>query len=113
MRKFILTTPYGNRYYIHDDDVIERADQPGTQSGQWRFVAVARTDGFAFGCRANVSLSDLADGREPVRFKRSGNPRFTVIDYDHGSHRTWGNTKSHGIGRVDWCRNYLPGVIAP
>lgn len=113
MRKFILTTPYGNQYFIHDDNVIERADMPGTQSGQWRFQYVARTDGFAFGCRSNVSLADLADKRTPVRFARSGNPRFTVADLDHGTTRIWGNTKHHGIGRVDWHPNYSSGSIAP
>jgi len=28
---------------------------------------------------------------------KNGNPQWTVRDLDHGSTRTWGNTKHHGI----------------
>jgi hypothetical protein len=96
-RAFCISTSNGDRYYIHNNGDIERTDMSFTPSGQWRFVALAVTGpGFAFGKRANVTLSDLASGDVPTVYK-NGSPRFTVIDYDHGTHRLWA---SRGITSV-------------
>ena len=112
MRKFTISTPHGDGYYIHDDGAIERMDGKWRPSGSWRFNYLARTDGFAFGSRANVSLADIANGTAPCRYK-NGSPRYTVADIEHGTARVWGNTKHHGISYVCWHPNYIPGRIAP
>jgi hypothetical protein len=106
MRQYEIGTPYGDRYYIHANGDIERTDSPGFKcSGQWRFVALAYAEGRGMGAghRAPVTLADLADGLAPATYKK-GTPRYTVIDFDHGSHRVWGNTRAHGIS---WARRVL------
>lgn len=94
-----ITTPYGNRYIIHDNGNIERTDIPGFEpSGQWKLLGIKPcygNDGF-------IPLAQITTGwlaANPLTYK-NGNPRYTGVDVDHGTRREWGNTKHHGIKTI-------------
>src|SRR5436190_921639 len=98
--KFVLTTPYGNRYLIHENGDIERTDIPSFQpSGSWKMLALVsavpnRREFIAFS-----RLSDFLNTAPELRFK-NGKPRYTVRDLDHGTTREWGNTAVHGVAHI-------------
>ncbi|MGH6796597.1 MAG: hypothetical protein ACREDH_15690 [Methylocella sp.] len=103
MRKFIITTPYGNRYYIHDDAAIEHADgqNGGGNATSWAFRALSSTHPFKFG-RPAIPFSRLAEwlATAPELLNKNGTPKWTIIDLDHGTTRCWGNTRVHGISDI-------------
>ncbi len=103
MRLYRLTTPYGATYYIHEQGRIERGDMPDMRpSDDWRLIGLARTGpGYAFGSRV-CSFEQLADRLDSLQFRyKNGRPRYTVIDFDHGSARVWGNTSYHGVASIE------------
>lgn len=98
--KFVLRTPYGDRYLIHDNGDIERTDIPGfVPSGQWKLLAIVsnmanRSEVIPFNY-----LSRFLSLKPDLLFK-NGKPRYTVRDLDHGTMREWGNTKYHGVASM-------------
>lgn len=88
----IITTPHGNRYCV--DPVTGNING----SHEWRMIGLAsvRSD------RVCVSLRDLTpDTVSKLSLKyKNGNPRYTVMDVDHGTRRAWGNTKYHGVKAI-------------
>lgn len=100
MRKYLITTPYGNSYYVHDNGDIERTDMAHTPSHQWKFEGIASTHPFSNHIRRGLEgLEALASGEIDTLYK-NGRPRWTVADYDHGTSRVWGNSNYHGIKTV-------------
>lgn len=97
--KLEITTPYGDRYIIHENGDIERTDIEGFKpSGDWKMRGIRSL-------RCSTLLIPLEDipawleRKPPILFK-NGHPRWTVADIDHGTYREWGNTRSHGIQSI-------------
>jgi hypothetical protein len=91
-----IVTPYGDRYKVDEQGRINGHDK-------WRFLGIASTHGFAFG-KMVLPYEDMTPAIVKAtqwRYRTSGNPRFTVVDLDHGTRRVWGNTAHHGI-RSAW-----------
>lgn len=89
-----IQTPSGKSYTVTKDGHING-------SANWLMLGIRHTK------RTNTVVP-LANLFEPGvieatewRFKTSGNPTWTVDDLDHGTRRTWGNTRWHGI-RFCW-----------
>lgn len=93
-RALFLSTPYGDKYYVHANGDIERTDIHGFEtSGNWKLLGIEHVKSSKF-----IPLSELlADGIPAQLSWKNGNPQWTVRDLDHGTTRTWGNTKYHGI----------------
>jgi hypothetical protein len=99
-----ITTPYGNRYRIHDNGDIEtlvslRGTGPvnNPPSGKWKMLGIKPCNGGGFIPLERITKAWLA--KNPLLYK-NGNPRYTVVDLDHGTRREWGNTKHHGIKSI-------------
>ena len=89
-----LTTPYGNRYVIHEGGDVQRTDLEGfTPSGQWRMLGLQHVKRRDF-----IPLSEVY-ARLPslTLLYKNGSPQYTVRDFDHGTVRVWGNTRHHGV----------------
>lgn len=92
-----IRTPYGNQYRIYENGNIERMDMPGMISGQWKMLGISHVKRSHF-----IPLSELLNGKIPLeQVYKNGNPQWTVRDLDHGTTREWGNTKVHGIARIE------------
>jgi hypothetical protein len=100
-RKYVITTPYGKRYFIHANGEIERADGHAGPSKTWLLLGLSSTKHRQFGKRA-ISFANLDAWLETtpeLRYK-NGNPLYTMIDLDHGTTRVHGNTRMHGIATI-------------
>jgi len=85
-------------YYVVDDNGNigrERFDnKPILFSGQWKFMGIKHVKRNEF-----IPFSALKDALLDLELLyKNGNPQYTVVDNDHGTLRTWGNTRYHGIG---------------
>jgi len=91
-----FSTPYGDHYDVTASGNIIRLDQPDFEpSGQWKLVGlrhVKRTTEFIRFER----IAEWLKTKPELTFK-NGKPQYTVVDYDHGSRRVWGNTQYHGV----------------
>lgn len=66
-------------------------------SGQWKLLGlehVKRNEFIPF----DALTPSLVESLE-LAYK-NGNPQYTVRDLDHGTRRTWGNTKYHGVRNI-------------
>lgn len=97
-RKLTITTPRGDRYYIHEKGEIERADgHNGRGSDTWLFLGLQHVKRREF-----IPLEALT----PERIKsltllyKNGHPQYTVRDRDHGTTREWGNTHHGGVKEI-------------
>jgi hypothetical protein len=102
-----IATKYGDYYDITESGNIIRLDQHGFKpSGQWKLRAIVMATGFRFSDPV-VQFENIFDWLEtkPALLFKNGNPRYTIADFDHGSNRVWGNTKSHGIAGIWDVRN--------
>lgn len=96
-----FSTKAGAFYNVYSNGAIERLDQPGTIYNDWLFLGIEHVR-----IRAFIPLSELLKGKIPERMTYlNGNPQWTVRDRDHGTMRTWGNTKHHGIRALSLVRN--------
>ena len=93
-----LSTPSGDHYRIMANGNIVRHDLKGFEaSGQWRLVGLKAVNSNAF-----IPFEWLTPGKVRalnLRYK-NGNPRWTVVDFDHGTKRVWGNTKYRGVASL-------------
>lgn len=89
-----LTKPTGDRYLIHAEGMIQRMDMPFTPTKQWRLIGITLVTGGPMIAYKNITPEWLA--KAELLYK-NGKPRYTVVDFDHGSQRVWGNTEHHGI----------------
>lgn len=100
--KLEITTPYGDRYIVHENSHIERTDIEGfCASENWRFLGLSHAHPFN---REFVSFRSVIEAlrKNPAMFAtyKNGNPRYTVRDFDYGTIREWGNTKHHGVKTI-------------
>ena len=85
--KYGIMTESGKYYIIDEHSRINRLDMKFTPSDGWRCVGFREV--LAFGYRGPIiSTEELI--RKDVRFK-NGKGRFVMVDYDHGTHREWGD----------------------
>ena len=85
--KLSISTPYGSRYSVNEQGHINN-------SPQWIFAGIEHVKKSWF-----IPFSEITPElihSLPLLYK-NGHPQFTVRDIDHGTTRTWGNTKFHGI----------------
>ena len=64
-------------------------------SNQWKFVGLVYTGpGWKYGQQAirfeNMD-KETVEELKPILYRTSRNPRYTVMDLDHGTRRIWGN----------------------
>lgn len=98
-----IITPYGNHYKVNAQGQIirEHWDKNGTflpPSEGWKFLGiqpVRNTYGYIPFKQITPEFLKTLD----VLYK-NGNPKYTVVDLDHGTTRVWGNTKVHGIKHI-------------
>ena len=96
MEKLVITTPYGNRYIVHVNGDIQLTDMVHTPSGQWKLLGIQHVKRNEF-----IPLADIPARLNDIDLRyKNGNPQYTGVDLDHGSRRTWGNTKYHGIKTI-------------
>ena len=85
--KYGIMTQSGKYYIVDEENRICRLDMKFTPTSNWRCVGFREV--LAFGNRgAIISPEELI--RKDVRFK-NGKGRYVMIDYDHGTHREWGD----------------------
>ncbi len=96
-----VRTARGDTFRIAENGDIQRMDMPGFQpSGQWKMLGLRGIHAGRFTSRF-VPLAEVPIllARESLMHK-NGSPRFTVEDLDHGTQRTWGNPKYHGVAEI-------------
>lgn len=96
-----IHTPNRDTYNIYDNGDIQRTDMQHTPSGQWKLQGIEHVKQSWF--IPLSQLNELSVSRLNLLFK-NGNPQFTVRDLDHGTTRVWGNTKYHGIKRIEFVK---------
>lgn len=93
--KLQIRTPHGNEYHVTEKGEITYPDsQP---SGEWLMLGIEHVKRSEFIPLAQLTQEKL-DSIELLY--KNGNPQWTVRDRDHGTVRTWGNTKYHGIKSI-------------
>lgn len=82
----------GKEYHVSKEGYISYDGL--TPSAGWIFLGVRHVKRNEF-----VALEDLTPEKmESMTWRyKNGNPQYTVIDWDHGTMRMWGNTRYHGI----------------
>jgi hypothetical protein len=97
---FKIFTPYGDCYAVNELGQICKPSNIGTYYGfsdGWKIQGIehVKMNWFIpFNKLTKEIVKDL-----PLKYK-NGNPQFTVRDLDHGTTRTWGNTKYHAIADI-------------
>lgn len=93
-----IATPYGKHYLVNEKGMITQKGR--SFSSKWRMVGLAYTGpGFRWG-KPFMSFAELTPeviASLNYRYSTSGNPKYTVMDLDHGTFRIWGNTPHHGV----------------
>ena len=93
MKVLCLRTPYGSQYHIYENGNIKRLDQPSfVPSGDWKMLGIEHVRRSCF-----IPLADLFEHIPANLLYKNGKPQWTVRDLDHGSQRSWGNTRAHGV----------------
>jgi len=87
-----IFTPYGKQYVVDGEGRINGSDA-------WRLVGLFPTHPFVRNWAHLIPFEDLTPEKiKGLQFRyKNGNPRYTVIDVDHGTVRQWGNTRHHGV----------------
>jgi hypothetical protein len=93
-----ITTPYGDSYVIHENGNIRRTDLKGFEpSGDWKMLGLVPVEGGPMIPLHRITRAWLDS--HPLTY-RHGNPKYAVVDLDHGTRRTWGNTEFHGVKTI-------------
>ena len=95
-----IYTPYGKKYLINMKQEIIRTDMESKPSGQWKFLGFSHVKRNQFVPYDRI-IERLKIDPEAFKTYKNGNPQWTVRDLDHGTTREWGNTKIHGVKRVE------------
>ena len=105
MRHYRIVTPNGNWYRVNEKGAVYEASNglkkdPQKGNGhQWDILGGTSTHPFA-GLHI-VPLLELAAMSSKELLYKNGNPRYTIVDIDHGTTRVHGNSIVHGIKRID------------
>ena len=93
-KKMVFWTPYGDYYQANAKGEISK--EGVNPSGDWLLSGIRHVKR----TREFIPFKELFKGNvpNPLNYKSSNNPQWTVEDWDHGTRGTWGNTKYHGIG---------------
>lgn len=93
-----IMTPHGNTFLIRKNGDIVRTDIPGFKpSGKWKMLGIQHVKMNIF---IPLKLLTPARVRKLTLLYKNGNPQYTVRDLDHGTTRSWGNTRVHGIRSI-------------
>jgi hypothetical protein len=106
MKTLEVITKYGTRYTIDEDGCFLKYNENKWEHphDSWKCTGIAKLR--PFGNMTQLSLKtffEMAANKQTFTFK-NGNPRYTLTDLDHGTHRIHGNTKCHGISSA-WINN--------
>lgn len=94
-----ISTPAGEVYNIDKSFNIIRTDIKGFKaSGEWKLIGIADVRSMKLVVSAN-RIKVWLKSKKPLLYK-NGHPKYTIIDFDHGTTRVWGNTIYHGIKRI-------------
>jgi hypothetical protein len=96
METLRIATPYGRYYSVNKrGEIYYDGLKP---SGGWLLLGIEHVKRNEF-----IPFADIAEWmrHNPTLLYKNGNPQYTIRDRDHGTLRTWGNTKYHGI-RAIW-----------
>lgn len=94
-----ILTPYNDHYKVDSKYNIIRTDIKGFKaSNQWKLVGIADVKSMKLVVPVEKIQSWLKL-KKPFLYK-NGHPKYTIVDYDHGSIRVWGNTVHHGIKSI-------------
>ena len=102
---FKIVTPNG-QYLSSEDylvkgngDICKRANikTAYTFSGKWKLLGIEHVKRNEFISFQVLKTWTKQDFEFFTWCYKNGNPQWTVRDLDHGTTRTWGNTKYHGI----------------
>jgi len=92
-----IRTQTGRQYHIDEHSYIIRLDQPGFRpSGQWRMIGIRhvrmrRLCMTTSQVRRAYYPSTVWPTEKPALLYKNGKPQWQLVDYDHGSYRTWGD----------------------
>jgi len=98
-KKYRIITKYGTVYEIDEHGCFLRYNNHYWECphDSWRCVGCAEV--LPFNRLKYYSLPEflkMIENGHNFRFK-NGNPKFTLLDCDHGTYRIHGNIKAHGI----------------
>ena len=99
MNKYRINTPYGTHYEIDEDGCFLRSGVHKWEHPHETWKCTGCAELLPFGNVRRHSLTGfirMIESGHKFTFK-NGNPRYTLTDLDHGTHRLHGNTKYHGI----------------
>ena len=99
--KYVLVTPYGNRYELDVEghvlrysNGLNRYNATMEELGTWKVAGLRQIGPFN-------RLGHLIPLAQAVKITdwsfKNGKPRYTAQDLDHGTTRVWGNWNLHGI----------------
>lgn len=106
MHKIIYTikTPSGNCYELSKDGYVlkysnglDKTNSPIAEAKTWQVLGIVELK--AFGNIGPIIPLEQASQLKYFLFK-NGNPKYTLVDVDHGTERIVGNTKYHGVRYV-------------
>lgn len=91
----VITTQSGKTYVVDINQNIIRTDMKHSPSGQWLFVGILPRQ--AQKLSRMITYHSLMSFMPSLLYK-NGNPRYTIVDIDHGTTRTW----SDGVANLQW-----------
>jgi hypothetical protein len=102
---FEIITPYGQHltsetYLVNFKGQLCRRANTKTAYGfdnGWKFLGIEHVKRNEFIPFERIKNWTTEQFKSFEWCYKNGNPQWTVRDLDHGSTRTWGNTKHHGI----------------
>ncbi len=97
---FRITTSYGKSYVVNAKGELAQGtfENHSPFSGQWLFLGIIKVNAIRTGF---ISFERLRNGEKPIEMLyKNRNPRFTIVDSDHGTTRIHGSTKCHGIESI-------------
>jgi hypothetical protein len=101
-----ITIKNGESYTITTEGFIIRDDMPNmTPSGDWLFLGIMPVK--AWKLENAISVYRLLTDKELLAnlLYKNGNPKYTIVDNDHGTVRVWGNTTYRGISSIEVLNN--------
>lgn len=96
-----ITTPYMQMQGQAQSYLVDLETGSINGSENWLFIGFQHVKRSKIISRSAITPELLGDMQWCYK---NGNPQWTVKDRDHGTRRTWGNTKYHGVLRAWICK---------